>query len=109
MGDDYFVGISANTATGFYVDGNNNIVMSNTVSDANGFSASRIGTSDSVYGTWYDKYSIIYYNKASNTVEVTSTGTRSNTSFPILPYNEQDALEVTQSGGVITFNKTEFS
>lgn len=109
MGDDYFIGVSANTATGFYIDKNNNITMSNTISDANGFSSSRIGTSDSIYCTWYTKYSIIYYNKKSNILEKTGTGTRGNTNIPIIPYKDQGVFEVTSSSGKITFNKTEFS
>lgn len=109
MDDDYFVGISASAATGFYINSNNGIVLSNTVSNANGFSASRIGTSDSIYGTWYNKYSIVYYNKNSNIIEITSTGTRENRDNKLVSYNDQDVLEVLNYGGVITFNKTAFS
>ena len=109
MGDGYFVGISSSAAVGFYIDTSNQITTSNIASGSNGYRGVRIGTSDSVYCTWYEKYSIIYYNKKSNTVEVTNTGTRSNTIIPAIPYGGQNILEITQSSGKLTFNKIEFS
>lgn len=107
LDDDYFVCSGYYNAFGLHIDSSNNYSVTSILSTG-GVNTSRIGQSDSVYGTFGSNAYIYYYDKTANTLTNTYSGSGDSAYF-YAPYKDQAIMYCTvPSSTQLAFNSISF-
>lgn len=107
LDDDYFVCSGYYNVFGLHIDSSNNYTVTSTLSTG-GTNNTRIGVSDSVYGTFGANAYVYYYDKTNNTLTNTYSGSGDSAYF-YAPYDDQAVMYCTvPSSTQLAFNSITF-